>query len=124
MTDGTIGGGMVRLTAAPAAIRSAMQLSLDIDNPGKSFNPDTIDCASCHVATRARGHARNLGATLAGLEAFSSGLDLTLDLVAGVSDTPQQQRAFGYNREVAVWNQRTINESAAVAAYLSAMIAD
>jgi hypothetical protein len=116
--DGSIGGGTVVLTADPAAIHTAMQLTLDVDNPAKQFNPDTLDCASCHVASRARSRATGLGATTDGLAAFTAdGFDLELVLSTGLQSSPQQQRAFGYNGDQAVWNQRTVNESAAVAAY-------
>lgn len=117
---GGVGGGEVALTAQPAQVRAAMQLSLDVDSPDQGFNPDTIDCASCHLATRARTRALTLGASAEGLDSFDlDGFDLELDLPELVKHSPQQQRAFGYNGTTPVWNQRTINESAAVAAYFA-----
>ncbi len=118
VTGGGVGGGEVTLTASAAAITAALRMTLTVDDPTQ-LNADTVDCASCHLATRARERARTLGASSAGLPRFAiAGFDLSLGDLGSAAASPQQQRAFGYNGREAMWNQRVVNESAAVAAAL------
>ncbi len=118
VTGGGVGGGEVTLTASAAAITAALRMTLTVDDP-TLLNADTVDCASCHLATRARERARTLGASSAGLPRFAiAGFDLSLGDLGSAAASPQQQRAFGYNGREAMWNQRVVNESAAVAAAL------
>jgi hypothetical protein len=117
---GSIGGGEVKLTAPADQIAAALRTTLAIDDPTR-FNADTLDCASCHLASRARERAATLGASSSGMAHFAvDGFDLGLVGLDSVKTSPQQQRAFGYFDGRPVWNQRTVNESAAVAAALAA----
>ncbi|MCE9573395.1 MAG: hypothetical protein K8W52_09575 [Deltaproteobacteria bacterium] len=119
VSGGGIGGGTVTLTASADAITAALRTTLTIDDP-TTLNADTVDCAACHLATRARERARTLGASSDGLPRFAiDGFDLSLGDLGSAAASPQQQRAFGYNGRVAMWNQRVINESAAVADVLA-----
>ena len=111
------------LTASFSEIKDAFQMSLDLENPTR-FNPDTTDCASCHFASRARERAVALGESPGGLENFD---DPTFNLALGIPSEEQrnllQQRGFGWNGTVPMFMQRTLNESAAVANTLNALIA-
>ena len=98
-----------------AALTSALQ----IEHPARS-SPKTIDCGSCHVASRARTNAervRNI-VTTSWADAFN---DARFDLrrVDGAKEDPRALRAFGYFGKLSAFSQRTINESAAVALQLS-----
>lgn len=118
-TAGPVGGGTVTLTATADAITAALRQTLTIDDPTQ-LNADTVDCAACHLATRARERARTLGASSDGLPRFAiDDFDLSLGDLGSAAASPQQQRAFGYNGRTAMWNQRVINESAAVADILA-----
>lgn len=118
-TPGPVGGGEVKLTASADAIATALRMTLTIDDPTQK-NADTVDCAACHLATRARERAATLGASSSGFDHFTQDdYDLGLGDLGSAAASPQQQRAFGYNGTTAMWNQRVINESAAVAATLA-----
>ena len=111
------------LTAPSSEIKSAFQVSLDLENPTR-FNPDTTDCASCHFASRARERAVSLGESPGGLETYD---DPAFNLALGIPSEEQQnllqQRGFGWNGTEPMFMQRTVNESAAVATALNALIA-
>ena len=116
---GGTGGTKARLTASAEEIRKGLQESLDIDHPAKQ-NPDTVDCSACHAAGRARDRAGMLGASSAGMDRFQgAGFNLSIEALGDIRPRLVEQRAFGYNGGYPVWNQRTVNESAAVAQALS-----
>jgi hypothetical protein len=117
--NGNIGGGTVKLTAPPAALQAALTQSLAFDDPTQ-LDADTADCAGCHAATRARARAATLGASADALPRFAlAPYNLGIDAQAPFVTSMLQQRAFGYNGTFAIWNQRVVNESAAVAAELT-----
>ena len=108
-----------------ATARDAAWASLvRIDNPTRN-SPNTIDCASCHLATPI---ARLVGPTLSLDEATSTGafaadgvhvlaseMNPTFDATAGFN-----LHAFSYSATDPAINQRTVNETAAIVEYLSA----
>lgn len=102
--------------------RSAFGAALRIENPNR-HTPDTIDCVSCHAAMA----ARSLGESNYGLSAvghpdrFVSSRDLRFTPPAQPS--LENIHATSYiGAELGV-SQRTANETAAVAAYLSTLLA-
>lgn len=99
--------------ADPTTLRRAMSSALLVENPHRS-SPKTVDCASCHVASRARSNAEAFHRNIPDLpERFVSSFDLRrLDQVG---DDPRALRAFGYFGARSAFSQRTINESAVVA---------
>lgn len=112
------------LASDPATVTATLQASLDIDNPTRPFNIDTIDCASCHLANRLRSRAAMLGSPSTGLESFAAPpFNLASTLSTDLDDAITAMRAFGYNFRDPIWSQRTINESAAVAGYFNAQLA-
>lgn len=98
----------------------ALTSALRIEHPERS-SPKTIDCASCHVASRARTNAERFHAidNSQNVDLFTApGFDLSrLD---AVKEQPKALRAFGYFGRDSAFSQRTINESAAVAKALEA----
>lgn len=102
--------------------RSAFAAALRIENPGK-HTPDTIDCVSCHAAMA----ARSLGEVNYGLSSighpdrFESPRDLRFTPPAEPS--LDNLHASSYLGTELGLNQRTVNETAAVAAYLSTLLA-
>ena len=116
--SGNIGGGMATLTASPTDIAAAMQKTFDLETPSM-FNAGTLDCSGCHAAGRVRIRGIGLGATTTGTTHYSNEpFNLELKADSSVQGALQQQRAFGYNLAEPVWNQRVINESAAIAVQL------
>lgn len=102
-------------TGAATDMAAALQDTLDLDNP-RITHLDDADCSSCHVATRLRTTALDAGASLAGLEPFADdAFDLSLHLPDAVGASPTQQRGFGYLGTQPAWNQRVVNDSAAIA---------
>jgi hypothetical protein len=103
-------------------LRRALTSALRIEHPARE-SPKTIDCASCHVASRARRHAetyRNVD-TSGWADAFAASPRFDLRRVDAVGDEPVALRAFGYFGDRSALSQRTINESAAIAEALSAV---
>jgi hypothetical protein len=99
----------------------ALTSALQIEHPARS-SPKTIDCGSCHVASRARHHAeveRQVD-TSTHEDAFHAAPRFNLARVDGAGDDPSALRAFGYLGARSALSQRTINESAVVADALSA----
>ncbi len=106
--------------ADPRTVSSAITSALRLEHPERS-SPKTVDCASCHVASRARSHAeRSLQLdTSTHPDAFTAeGFELRRADEAG--DDPKALRAFGYVGVKSAFSQRTINESAVVARALEA----
>ncbi len=101
-------------------LQRATKAALLIEHPEKE-TPQTIDCASCHLVSRALSFAaktRNID-----LNTFSdryigpSRFDLRR--VDEAHDDPFAQRAFGYFHAKSALSQRTINESAVIAEAMS-----
>lgn len=99
----------------------ALTSALRIEHPERS-SPKTIDCGSCHVASRARrnAEARRMVDNTGHPDAFHAAPRFDLARVDGAGDDPAALRAFGYFGPKSALSQRTINESAAVAEALSA----
>lgn len=99
--------------ADPTTLRRAIASALLVENPHRS-SPKTVDCASCHVATRARSNAEAFHQPATDFpERFAARFDLRRVDQAG--DDPRALRAFGYFGARSAFSQRTINESAVVA---------
>ena len=101
-------------------LNRAVDSALRIENPSLT-NPKTIDCASCHVASRALRNAReqrNLDTT-GNVDAWVGNPRFDLRRLDGAGDDPRALRSFGYFGAQSALSQRTINESAAVAEALS-----
>lgn len=102
-------------------VDAAVTSALRIEHPERS-SPKTVDCASCHVASRALSHAE------AALQLNSSqhpdrflASEFDLRRVDEAGDDPRALRAFGYLGAKSAFSQRTINESAVVARRLEAL---
>ncbi len=101
-------------------LQRAVTSALRLENPGRS-SPETADCGSCHVATRALTNAkrqRQLDVSTHA-DAFVGASRFNLNRVDAVGDDPRALRAFGYFGDKSALSQRTINESAEVAEALS-----
>lgn len=101
-------------------LNRALTSALMKEHPERS-SPKTVDCASCHVATRARSHAelsRHVD-TKGWADHFQGEERFDLRRMDGAGDDPRALRAFGYFGNLTALSQRTINESAVVAATLS-----
>ncbi len=100
----------------------ALTAALRVEHPDRS-SPRTVDCASCHVASRARRHAEAFHQqdNSAHADAFQAPARFDLRRVDAAGDDPRALRAFGYFGAKSALSQRTINESAAVAQALSAL---
>lgn len=98
------------------AISSALQL----EHPART-NPLTVDCASCHVASRALSNARRERTVdlTAHVDRYPANPRFDLRRVDAVGDDPRALRSFGYFGDQSALSQRTINESAEVAEALS-----
>jgi hypothetical protein len=98
----------------------ALTSALRIEHPARE-SPRTIDCASCHVASRARHNAEQQRQvdTSGWPDAFDAGPRFDLRRLDGAKDDAHALRAFGYFGRLSALSQRTINESAAVAEALS-----
>ncbi len=101
-------------------LRKALASALKIENPGLS-SPKTIDCASCHVASRSRHNAERHWAydTSGFAERYSAPRRQNVTRVDQVGDNAQALRAFGYFGRQTAFSLRTINESAEIAEALS-----
>lgn len=105
------------LENAPAVdLEDAVKEAYAIENPG-THGPGTIDCASCHVATRARRLASQVRSITLPAAPERYGF------AAEIGDDAQglaTQRAFGYIGTTPSLSQRVANESAEVACAISA----
>lgn len=101
-------------------LNEALTSALRLEHPARS-SPKTADCASCHVASRARRNAeqRRMIDNRAHADLFTSSR-FDLRRLDGAGDDPHALRAFGYFGPRTALSQRTINESAVVADALSA----
>lgn len=98
----------------------ALDSALFVENP-HSNSPQTVDCASCHVASRARHHAEAFHGLDTSMrpEAFVPPARFDVRRMDGAGDDPHALRSFGYFGRLSALSQRTINESAAIAEALS-----
>jgi hypothetical protein len=99
-------------------IRKELSAAYKIENP-KSYNPENMDCVSCHVAQTARLWVDRKRKDIATQDIASQfGYLNPAYNLANVSDEPwhtQQLRALGYHNKKVSIAQRAINESAEVA---------
>ena len=117
--------GAANLT--PEARQAAFDGLTRVDHPGKN-SPDTIDCASCHLATPV---SQMIAAPMFSLiehdDAFAFHADGTWVLPTEMAPTFDATGNTGFNihalsyvdRTPAI-NQRVVNETAAIVAYLNA----
>lgn len=122
-------GNLDQAKAATKAVQqSAFDAALRIENPGK-HSPDTIDCASCHVA----GPAEVLTGGALGLSATGNPNAFKPDTkLVRVSETKQTTpvgpasrlnfHAFSYRNDQPMISKRVINETASVVAYVNGTI--
>ena len=112
----------ISLADATAALRNAYL----VDNPSSSFNPRTLDCGTCHVATRNRSYAeRKRSIDTTGWSERFQDSRYNLSRTDAVSDDPRSLRSFGYFGTKSSIAGRTIHESAVVAAAIvSGMISE
>lgn len=111
--------------ATKAAQQAAYDAALKIENP-TFHTPDTIDCASCHVAEPARVAT---GEKLLGLSAdgnpnafqpdgkYVKASEMKVTTPVDLSDG-LNLHAFSYRDDKPMINTRVVNESAAIVAYL------
>ncbi len=117
------------MSATQVQRQAAFDAALRIENPTMN-SPNTIDCASCHMAEPARTLVgqQMLGMSPAGdSNAFSpastiptADLAVTTPMLVG-SDGGLNIHAFSYRGSDPMINQRVINETAANLAYLSSL---
>ncbi|MEI9937322.1 MAG: hypothetical protein WDO69_08850 [Pseudomonadota bacterium] len=101
---------------AGAAVRAA----LIIENPTGSTNAQTVDCASCHLVSRNRSYAeRTRGIDSSAWPERFRDDRFDLSRTDAIGDDARALRNFGYFGTKSALSQRTINESALVAAALS-----
>ncbi len=98
----------------------AVTSALRIEHPARS-NPKTIDCGSCHTASRALSNARKERSidTSTHADRYVGNPRFNLTRVDAVGDDPRALRAFGYLDAQSALSQRTINESAEIADAMS-----
>lgn len=111
--------------ASKADQQAAFDAALRIQNPD-FHSPNTIDCASCHMA----GPAQNVTGAKLGLSATGNANAFTIDpKLVRAADMKQKTKVdmsdgldlhmFSYKDDHAMIGQRVINESAAVVAYVN-----
>ncbi len=106
--------------------QAAFDAALRVENPG-THSPNTIDCASCHLAQFA---VQLVGEPMAGLSAAGNANAFVPDamipvadlapLTALVQDSTINLHAFSYRGTGAMINQRVVNETALNVAFLTA----
>jgi hypothetical protein len=121
---------LARFAAAQQATKEAQQSAFDaalrIENPTLN-SPNTIDCASCHVA----GVARSLNSGPLGLSTTGNSNAFVApsaippaDLAETAAPTPgipsRNFHAFSYKGDQPLIMQRVINETASIVAYVNA----
>lgn len=115
---------LFRASDAEAATKGEKQAAFDaalrIENPA-FHSPNTMDCASCHLATPARNWAEdNLDVFVDGNENRFTATKLSLVNKAESTISSSNIRAFGYLGDKPALSQRTVNEAAAVADWVNA----
>jgi hypothetical protein len=110
----------------PQRAASAAARLLAVENPDRT-SPEDTDCASCHLATQARLFAERNGVAFTAATRYQapSGVSATLVLDPQLAGNLGATIAFGYHTRsnppsppVPSISQRTVNESAAIAAFL------
>jgi hypothetical protein len=103
-------------------LKLAVEKAVAIEDPTRE-NPDTIDCASCHFAERARKRAKVYGVDPGGIPPYQHDDATLFDTVPPAEqENLLQLRGFGWNGTTPIFMQRTIHESAAVATVLGAAL--
>jgi hypothetical protein len=114
------------MAASTTAQQAAYTAALKVQNPNFD-SPNTIDCASCHTAQFAQVH---VGEGMLGMSAsgnsnvfqpnatFVSAADAA-QTTPITSSTPFNVHAFSYSGQNAMINQRVINETANLVAYVN-----
>jgi hypothetical protein len=118
--DVLLSESQLRLTDTRTLDR-ALGSALTIEHPAKS-SPKTIDCASCHVASRAKSNAeaqRSVDESTLPDVFTSPAPRFDLHRTDGAKNDPRALRAFGYFGGLTALSQRTINESAVIAEALT-----
>jgi hypothetical protein len=123
---------MRAMAATPAARQAAFDAALRVENPTKN-TPDTIDCASCHMAEPARvlvgeqmfGLTTTNDANAFAADASIPEADLaaTTTTIVNPTNGVLDVHAFSYLFTTPMINQRVINETAANLAYLQPVVA-
>jgi hypothetical protein len=109
----------ISLSDAAGALRTAYL----VDNPSSSLNPRTLDCGTCHVATRNLSYAeRKRGIDTAGWSERFRDDRYNLSRTDAIADDPRSLRSFGYFGTKSSIAGRTINESAVVAAAIASSL--
>lgn len=98
--------------------QAAFDAANAIENPTK-FTVEERSCVACHTAGPARAWASRELDLDASPDRFESTFDLSLNLDQSSLEDTTQLRAFGYRGNGAIFSQRTVNESAAVAQALN-----
>ncbi|MFZ3229406.1 MAG: hypothetical protein WA160_04315 [Pseudobdellovibrio sp.] len=106
-------------------IKDELSAIYRIENP-HAFNPNTMDCVSCHTAGIAKEWLKKNRADLDTTDIFfkyaytqsAYNLNNTSDNL----NNTQNIRAFGYYQKTTAISQRTINESAEVANFLNSFL--
>lgn len=108
-------------SATDDARRAAYRHALRIENP-KTSSPETIDCATCHVAMAARRFVeKTYGLSADGVpERYVHPRGMPLD-GATVART-NELRAFGYLDARPSISQRTVNETAEVVLHVNTIV--
>lgn len=117
-----VGGEGFSFTGTLEEQRAAHEAAQRIENP-RERHPENVDCASCHLAGPLRARFEETGGAGSDRFRFRSGFDLTLTTPAEFVGQPNRVRAFGYFHSSPSLSQRAVNESAAVAEALNAMLA-
>lgn len=106
------------LTENEQIIQDELKSIYRIENP-KIFNPNNMDCVSCHTAGPAREWVSKKRGDIKGTEIFSQNAyqNFKYNLANTSNDVTNTQiiRAFGYFGSGSAISQRVINESAEVA---------
>lgn len=105
---------------SPSALADAHEALALIDNPSLS-SPESIDCASCHVARRIRDYLSMVfPADTAPTSAYEGEVEAH-HVLGGADANPDNLRAFGYFDRAPAVSQRVANESHAVLANIESM---
>lgn len=105
--------------------RRVSQLALDLESPTSAFNPGTVDCATCHLASRAIERSTSLGVKMPDdLTRYKSTRNVSLALDASAKISFREIRSFGYNGRLPIISQRTVNQSDLIATALMPKVVD
>lgn len=106
--------------ASPAERLAAYKHALRVENP-TAYSPDTLDCATCHVASAARRYAEaTYGLSAEGPERYTPASGPPLAGATG--NATNELRAFGYFGVQPSVNPRVVNETAEVVLRVNATV--